>query len=75
MTIADELREMGREEGWNGGLKEGWNGGLEQGLGKGKLEVAVNLLKEDMKPEFIARTTGLGLSTILKLKADLEDEE
>jgi predicted transposase/invertase (TIGR01784 family) len=83
MTIADELREMGREEGWNGGLKEGWNGGLkegwngglEQGLGKAKQEVAINLLKEDMKPEFIARTTGLELSTILKLKADLEDEE
>ena len=55
MTIAEKLRAMGAEE----------------GLEKGKEEVAINLLKDGSTPEFIARITGLELTLIVKLQAQL----
>ncbi|MFT4928950.1 MAG: putative transposase/invertase (TIGR01784 family) [Phenylobacterium sp.] len=60
MTIAEQLRAMGAEE------------GLEKGLKKGRKEIAINLLEEGLDPHFVARNTGLELDVILKLKAKLK---
>ncbi len=60
MTAAEQLQELGAER------------GREEGLEKGKKEVAINLLKEGVEPRLIARTTGLGLASILELKEQLE---
>ena len=62
MTAAEKLRALGREE------------GLEQGIEKGLEKVAINSLKEGVDPQFVARITGLKLTVILKLKAQLDEE-
>lgn len=40
---------------------------------KGKREVAINLLKENVDPKFVAKVSALDLSEVLKLKAQLND--
>lgn len=42
--------------------------GIEKGIEKGKLDIACNLIKENMPVEKIAAVTGLSLSQIEKLK-------
>ncbi len=70
MAAAEQLRAMGTEKGHEEDLEKDF----EEGLEKGKKEVAINLLKEDVDPQFIARITGLELTAILELKEQLEEE-
>ncbi len=58
MTAAETLRAWGEEQ------------GIEKGIEK----VAINSLKEGADPRFVGRITGLEMSIILKLKAQLEDQ-
>jgi hypothetical protein len=67
MTAAEKLQAMGEERGEERGLKKGEE--------KGREEVAINSLKEGVDPKFVARITGLELAVILKLKAELEEDE
>ncbi len=46
------------------GLKEGINQGSQQA----KIETAKNLLKENISPEIIARTTGLSIDFLKTIK-------
>lgn len=52
MTIAVQLKALGREEGENNALKR----------------VAANLLKEGVEPKFVAKNTGLSLEVVLEIK-------
>jgi predicted transposase/invertase (TIGR01784 family) len=63
MTIAEQLRAMGAEE--------GRVQGREEGKEEGKEEVAINLLKDGADPHFVARISGLDLAVIIKLKAQI----
>lgn len=65
MTAAEQLIALGREE----GLEKG----LEKGREENRTEVAINLLKEDAEPKFVARITGLDLTVVEKLKTSLLD--
>ena len=57
MTYADQLREEGKIL------------GVQQGLQRGKLEVAGNLLSQDISEEIISATTGLSISEVNKFKS------
>ena len=78
MTAAEKLRALGREEGLEQGiekgLEKGREEGREEGLEEGLEQVAINSLKEGVDPQFVARITGLKLTVILKLKAQLDEE-
>lgn len=69
MTIAEQLKAIGREEGREKGLEEG----LEQGEDKALKRVAANSLKEGVEPQFVAKITGLSLQTVLEIKSQLDD--
>ncbi|MBO5251240.1 MAG: hypothetical protein J6B31_04495, partial [Bacteroidaceae bacterium] len=64
--------EKGLAEGMEKGLKEGLEKGLEKGLAEGerksKAEIALNLKKAGMTPEFISQITGLSTEEIEKLQ-------
>jgi predicted transposase/invertase (TIGR01784 family) len=79
MTAAEKLQAMGEERGEERGLKKGEEKGLkkgeERGEEKGLKKVAINSLKEGVDPKFVARITGLEMAVILKLKAELEEDE
>lgn len=49
------------------GFAKGFAEGFKQGREESKLEMAKNLLKEKMSPEFIANITGLSKEEILKI--------
>ena len=58
MTAAEKIKEYGREEGRE----------------EERVEIAINLLKDGAEPRFVVRNTGIELSVILKLKAQLDQE-
>ena len=60
----DEQREAGIKEGKIAGIKEGQKSGDRQR----QIKTAKRLLKEKMKPEFIAKITDLTIEEIEKLK-------
>ena len=60
----DEQREAGIKEGKIAGIKEGQKSGDRQR----QIKTAKRLLKEKMKPEFIAKITDLSIEEIEKLK-------
>ena len=59
----DEQREAGIKEGKRAGIKEGQKTGDRQR----QIKTAKRLLKEKMKPEFIAKITDLSIEEIEKL--------
>lgn len=60
MTIAEQLKDIGREE------------GREEGRIETQEQVAIRLLKEGCETKFAAKIAGLELAVVLKLKAQLE---
>lgn len=56
---------QGRSEGIKQGIKEG----IEQGIEKTKIEIAKNLLSQNVKLEVIEKSTGLSKEEIKKLKS------
>ncbi|NIE72298.1 Rpn family recombination-promoting nuclease/putative transposase [Pantoea sp. Acro-807] len=63
MTIAQQLEQKGRLEGWQEGWQEGWLEGREEGLREGiqeaSLRIARNLLKNGMDIQSVMNVTGL----------------
>lgn len=49
-------------------IEEGFNKGILQGIEKGTINTAINMLKEKIEINFIAKVTGLPTDTLLKLK-------
>lgn len=45
--------------------------GVEQGIEQNKVEVALNMLRENTNSDFICRVTGLSLDEVEKLRKEL----
>lgn len=77
MTLAEILREEGKNEGRILGLKEGLKEGLEQGLEQGskksKLDVARNLVQMDLEVNQIISATGLSEKEVMKLIQEIKN--
>ena len=66
-----EILQKREEKGIKKGIKEGIKEGIEEGIKKGKTETAIQLLKEGLDTEFIAKVTGLSKKEIDKLRSKL----
>lgn len=64
MTIAEQLKALGRQE----GLQQGRQEGLQEGLQEAVRETALKMLSEGADLEFISRVTGLSLEELANLK-------
>lgn len=58
--VDEDNRRIATEQ----GLKEGLQKGLQEGLGKAKSEIALQMKKDGMPYEMIAKYTGLSLDNI-----------
>ena len=75
-TIADSYRDQyygigiqdGIEKGIQEGIQQGIEQGLEQGATKKTLEIAKNMIKQNLDLKLISSVTGLSPDEILKLK-------
>lgn len=71
-TIADSYRDqyygIGIQEGIQEGIQQGIEQGLEQGATKKTLEIAKNMIKQNLDLKLISSVTGLSTDEILKLK-------
>jgi predicted transposase/invertase (TIGR01784 family) len=67
MSVADQLREEGRQE----GLREVREERLKQGESKVTKEIAKRMLHLNMDREIIITATGLSEETIKELEKDL----
>jgi len=73
MTQIEEwIREEGMAKGMEKGKAEGIAEGKAKGIAEGKLEAARNALIEGIEPIVVAKITGLPLTTIEKIKAELQ---
>ena len=52
---------------WNAGIRYAEKKAAEQAVLKNTLEIAINLKKEGMSVEFIAKTTGLSIEEVEQL--------
>ena len=68
MTIAEQLRQMGRAEGKAEGRAEGRAEGKAEGLTEGIEKVALEMLANNTDPQFVARCTKLPLERIMELE-------
>ncbi len=57
--LRDEGRQEGRTEGIKEGIKEGRTEGIKEGIKEGKLETARRMLHDDFPIESIIKYTGL----------------
>ena len=64
MTIAEQLKEQGRIAGMQIGIEKGIEKGRQEGIKK----VAVNMLTEGVNIKVVARSTGLSIEEIKRLK-------
>lgn len=67
-TIADSYRDQYYGIGIQEGIQQGIEQGLEQGATKKTLEIAINMLKQNLDFKLISSVTGLSTDEILKLK-------
>ena len=58
-TLAQRLRDEGRQEGRTEGIKEGRTEGITEGIKEGKLETARRMLHDDFPIDSIIKYTGL----------------
>lgn len=67
-TYREEAEEAGREKGFKQGIKQGIERGIEQGRYQDKLEVAKNMLNENMDISLIVKITGLSKEKVWQLQ-------
>jgi len=67
-TLMQNAKEEGLEEGRAEGLEEGTKIGIEQGSKQEKIEIAKNMLKENMDIDIISEITSLTKEEIEKLR-------
>lgn len=72
MTLAEQLKQSGREEGIALGLAQGIERGIEQGIEqgveRGKLETARNMLNAGIARKMVLELTGLSEDQLKMLK-------
>jgi len=66
--------ENGLLEGLEKGLHEGLERGLNEGLEKGSIEIAKNMLRDNVPIEKVVRYVRLDESTIIQLKTELDSQ-
>ena len=64
----DEGHDLGYEEGISIGIEQGIEQGISTGLSQGKVEIAKNMLKDNVSIDLISTYTGLTLDEINALK-------
>ena len=67
MTLAEQLKQSGREEGIALGLERGMAQGMEQGVERGKLETARNMLNAGINRKMVLELTGLSEEQLKKI--------
>ena len=73
MTLAEILREEGKNEGRIQGIKEGLEQGLEIGAKNRALEVARKAVHEGVELPLIAKLTGLTKKEVEKLAKEMKN--
>lgn len=68
-----DYKKMGFDEGLQVGRNEGIKFGIGRGTREKTIEIAINLLKNNMTIDFIEKTTGLSSSEIEELRENIED--
>ena len=63
-----EARKEGLKEGLNKGLKEGLDKGLKEGEKNKSIEIAKNMLKDNVDINIISKYSGLSIDEINNLK-------
>ncbi len=71
MEWKTHFQRYAMEEGIEIGMEKGIEKGLEQGVEKGKMEVARQMIREDLDPALIAKLTGFTLEQIEKWRVQL----
>ena len=66
MTI--KMRELEIKEGLTKGFEKGRKEGIEQGINKRNIEIAKNMLKQNLSIDMISSITGLSIEEINNLK-------
>ena len=64
----DEGYKTGKEEGMKAGIEEGMKAGIEEGRNERNLDIAKNLIKQNVAIDIISKATGLTQEEIEKLK-------
>ena len=64
MTLAEQLRQEGMQQGMQQGRQEGMQQGRQEGVFKEKIEIAERMLKEGVEFVFIVKITGLSISEL-----------
>ena len=67
-------REEGIEKGIEKGIERGIERGIEKGIEKGREEVAVQMLREGLEVEQIARLTGLSEEVVARLQEQAQGD-
>lgn len=67
MTLADQFRNEGREEGIVQGLQKGIVQGREEGAAEKIRVIACNMLAENFPLETISKVTGISVEDLKKL--------
>lgn len=68
----DELKKQEAYElGEASGVEQGVELGIEQGIEQNKVEIALNMLRENTNSDFICKVTGLSLDEVEKLRREL----
>lgn len=73
MTLAEILREEGKNEGRIQGIKEGLVQGLEVGAKNNALEVARKAVHEGVELPLITKLTGLSKKEVERLAKELKN--
>ncbi|MDR0633384.1 MAG: hypothetical protein LBF91_00205, partial [Azoarcus sp.] len=68
MTIAEELKRMGRMEGMEKGLEKGRSEGLEEGRRSASLEIARAMLACGVDVGIVKKTTGLSRDDLAQIR-------
>lgn len=68
-----DYKKKGFDEGLQVGRNDGIKFGIERGTREKTIEIAINLLKNNMTIDFIEKTTGLSSSEIEELRENIED--
>jgi predicted transposase YdaD len=78
-TIAEKWLNKGKEEGKEEGIKEGKKEGIkegkEEGKKEGKWEMILNLLREGLPVDLIAKTSGYSADQIKQYKESLQTRQ
>ncbi|MEN3263068.1 Rpn family recombination-promoting nuclease/putative transposase [Sodalis endosymbiont of Spalangia cameroni] len=68
MTIAEALKQEGRQEGRQEGIQEGRQEGIQEGQKQTALSIARQLLLDGVSPSIVKHATGLNENELMKLK-------